>query len=473
MEFVSIIHTHPPRGESVMFNVFEDIKLDRLLGENVLRVMQCFPCEEDILRRQEMFGYFMEHGTEKLASLCRSLVELKDVFEAYSEACCEEHRVYVFTALLYRICVFYRCSSEFDSDVGYMASFRNSFSELFDEKIYTEAKELYDRIVRKITVEQRLTDILVKRNVGDDYVTKLRKCAGEMGIELENTSFLPRKLSPELIRSIAELYKELWNDMKALEDKYRSYPKKELLDYIDQFEFYIQNTALAKEYISHSIPFSYGVITDEPKVRVSGCYDITLMSKHCYDIIPNDIRFDTSEPLFFLSGANGGGKTTYLRTCAIAIIMALNGCPVPASGAVMCRLESIFTHFPRDERFDTDGRLADEEKRVGLILSRMGKRSLVLLNETYSTTNEQKAAEMTCSLAQRLKDEGQFGVYVTHQKVGGITDIPMLCCVVDVGDSNRRTYKIRRSDSASVSHAVDILKKYSLSRADLEERFGI
>jgi len=44
--------------------------------------------------------------------------------------------------------------------------------------------------------------------------------------------------------------------------------------------------------------------------------------------------------------------------------------------------------------------------------------------------------------------------------------------VVDVTDSNRRTYKISRQQGNLGSMALDILKKYKLDRVSLEERFG-
>ena len=427
MEFISIIHTEQPNTEAVMYNVFEDVKLDSLLGENVLRVMQYLPCERDILLRQEMFRTFLDIGTKELEALCTELRELGEVYKVYTEAVSEEHRDYVFAALLYRICVFYESCSRICCTAGFLSEFKDFFSSLYDADIRQAAERMYNKLSRELSIEIRQGSLIFKKDNKEGYASILSSCAREMGIELKAPGFIKKKLSADFINSIAGLYPQLWRELRALWEKYKDYPDIGLLAYIDQFEFYIQNTALAREYSSHGIPVCYSSITDSPSLRLNECYDITLMSKKCYDIIPNDIRFDMEEPLFFLSGANGGGKTTYLRTCAISVLMSLNGCPVPAVSSRLCMLDSVFTHFPGDERFDFDGRLADEEKRVEQILERMGGRSLVLLNETYATTNEQKASEMTCALANRLKDAGQFGVYVTHQKIKSKTDIPMLC----------------------------------------------
>ncbi len=473
MKFVSIIYTQQPKKTSVPFNVFEDVKLTELLSENVLGIMQYFPDNRDIFLRHEMFCYFLDKGTKELKNLVDELKGLKLLFEAYERPFSDAHRQYVFAALLHRILLFYRHVSELSGDTEFIKKFIACFRALYDENISAEAQKTYNKICREVSVELKEGNLVFKKQTCEGYSQRLSRCAREMGIELNSELFAPKTICAEFIESIVKLYPELWKELSELEVKYRDIPDKALLSYIDQLEFYIENIALAKKYTANGIPLSYADITDSPKIRLRESYDITLMSKMCNAIIPNDVRFDINEPFFFLSGANGGGKTTYLRTCGVAVILSLCGCPVPAASARLCRLDTLQTHFPKDERFDLEGRFADEERRVEDIFSSMGERSLILLNETYSTTNEQKAKEMTCKLANRFKDKGQFGIYVTHQKAADKTDIPMLCCVVDTDNDNKRTYKIERTDASVTSRAVDVLKKYSLSRADLEERFGI
>ena len=63
------------------------------------------------------------------------------------------------------------------------------------------------------------------------------------------------------------------------------------------------------------------------------------------------------------------------------------------------------------------------------------------------------------------------GIYITHQHGIGDTRIPFLSVIIDESDANRRTYKIARQRGASGSYAMDILKKYGLTRQALETRF--
>ncbi len=473
MKHISIIHSEQQNKFHVPYDTLEDLKLTGILPANVLNVMQSLPSGEDIIIRQEIFRYLYENGTAEPEHLLSQLIELKKLFYAYGNAGGMKSKQYIFAALIHRICVFYRDSAQLKAKVGFFEGYCKHFSELCDESLSQEAERVYNKLIRDITVTLKEDKLIIGKTAGQGYVSAICRCAADMGIPLTGFDFAAKPVGEELIEAISELYPEIWGELEVFYSKYKDYPDEDILSYIDQLEFYISNTELARKYSSHSVPISYANITGDDMLCVTEGYDITLMAKQCYDIVPNDFFFDRDEKVFFLAGANGGGKTTYLRALGVNVIMALCGCPVPCRSVKLCRLDGVFTHFPKDERFELDGRFIDEQKRVDAILGAMGKRSLILLNETYATTNEQKANEMTCELALRLRNEGQYCVYVTHQKGVYELDIPMLCCVVDEEDSNRRTYKIRRVKETVTSHAEDILRKYSLSRADLEERIGI
>lgn len=471
MEHISIIHSLQPNKCDLPYASLEDIKLTGILPANVLGVMQYIPTEADMQTRQSVFKYLLEYGTAELEALCVQLHELGELYKAYDSAEDGATKKYVFAAILYRQYLFYKSSSEINIDAGFFENFKLHFTDLYDVTLFDEAKSVYNTLTRNTGVEIKESNLVFKKAEGRGYISDILRCAGEMGIELNDHSFTSKEFGADIAASLETLFTDKWKELSLYYDKYKATLDRGILDYADQLDFYIYNTKLALEYTDHGIPLCYAHCGED--ISIAQGYDITLMAKQCYDIIPNDISFSVSEPVYFLAGANGGGKTTYLRTVGVCVIMSLCGCPVPARRSRVCRLHSLLTHFPRDERFELDGRFLDEQRRVDYILSAMGERSLILLNETYATTNEEKASEMTCLLADKLKNEGQFAVYVTHQKKAQETDIPLLTCVVDEADSGRRTYKIRPLSKSVGSYAEDILKKYSLSRADLEERFGI
>ncbi|MBQ7720683.1 MAG: hypothetical protein IJT56_08880 [Clostridia bacterium] len=245
-----------------------------------------------------------------------------------------------------------------------------------------------------------------------------------------------------------------------------------VLSYIGQLRFYLGFASAFDRVTAAGIPLIFPTISNEKKIDVRSAYDITLLAKDDMKIIPNDILFTADEPFFYLTGANGGGKTTYLRAVGTTAVMFALGCPVACESAEMSIPDGIYTHFPRDERFDENGRFMDDQNRVDAILAKADGSSIVLLNETYSTTTEDIAVNLTSSLASRLYSTGVFGLYITHQLGISQNQIPYLNVVVDHTDANRRTYKVERRRADSSSYARDILLKYRLTREQLGERFG-
>ncbi|MBQ4562711.1 MAG: hypothetical protein IJA55_10330 [Clostridia bacterium] len=471
MEHISIIYSAPTGTARIPYETFEDIKMTGILPANVLRLMQELPDAADTELRQKTFRSLCDGGTQELEKLSRQLYELSELYTAYDNAETDSVKKYIFAALLYRQFRFYKSASKLNCAEGFLLGFKVHFKELYDEAAAAEAERVYNALITSVNIEIKEDSLTLKQSGDKGYIADIRRCAAEMGIELSEPPFTHKEFGSDISLALSSLFSDSWKMLSDHYDSYRKLLDRDILDYIDQLDFYIYNTKLALEYTSHSIPICYAGFGED--ISIAEGYDVTLMAKKCYDIIPNDITFCADKPVYFLAGANGGGKTTYLRTVGVCVILSLWGCPVPARHSRICRLTSVLTHFPRDERFELEGRLLDEQNRVEAILSDMGERSLILLNETYATTNEEKASKMTCELAQSLKNKGQFAVYVTHQKRAQETEIPMLCCVVDENDGGRRTYKIRPLNNAVRSHAEDILKKYSLSRADLEERFGI
>jgi len=305
-----------------------------------------------------------------------------------------------------------------------------------------------------------------------DYMSRLTECAIQLEFsDIPKSKMAPRTVDPSIIDATAKLYPETFNALKGFYERNRNFFEDDILRYKSELSFYLDVTALSAKISAANIPITFPRIASEMKVDISNCYDVTLLTKGETNIIPNDVYFDRNEPFFYLTGANGGGKTTYLRTAGSAVLLFLNGCPVPCDRAEIYPLHNVFTHFPRDERFDNAGRNAEEQQRVQRILSLSDGCALVLLNETYSTTSEEKALTQTTTLAERLYKGGEFGVYVTHHHSLGETEIPYLNVLIDRSDSNRRTYKVARQKSVYSSYAYDILKKYSLTKEQLDRRF--
>lgn len=200
-------------------------------------------------------------------------------------------------------------------------------------------------------------------------------------------------------------------------------------------------------------------------------YDVSLLAKNCENIVPNDADFTENEPFCFLLGANGGGKTTYLRALGVNLILFLAGCPVFAKEAEIYPFDTVLSHFPKDERFDNTGRLDEEQKRTEEMLNKAeNKAAFLFFNETFSGTDDRRGFELLKDTAMKIAEKHHFGLYVTHFHEVMSLDYPVLSAEVDLSDANKRTFRIVRSKGSVSSYAADILKKYRLDKDSLESR---
>ena len=88
-----------------------------------------------------------------------------------------------------------------------------------------------------------------------------------------------------------------------------------------------------------------------------------------------------------VTGANQGGKSTFLRSLGIAQVLCQAGMYVPAKKYPLHAYEDIFTHFTRREDATMNmGKFEEELKRMEQILRGAKKNTLILLNESFAIT---------------------------------------------------------------------------------------
>jgi DNA mismatch repair ATPase MutS len=129
----------------------------------------------------------------------------------------------------------------------------------------------------------------------------------------------------------------------------------------------------------------------------------------------NDVTVG-GKPLVIISGANSGGKSTFLRSVGVAQLMMQCGLFVTAASYTADVADGIFTHFAREEDPGmTSGRLDDELRRMSVIAARLTSRSLMLFNESFAGTNEREGSEIGYQIVRALLDTQVRVLFVTHR----------------------------------------------------------
>jgi hypothetical protein len=179
--------------------------------------------------------------------------------------------------------------------------------------------------------------------------------------------------------------------------------------------------------------------------------DVSLCLQTCSPVVGNDVEAD-GRPLVVVTGANSGGKTTFLRSVGLAQLMAQCGMFVTASCYRSSLWTGIFTHFGRGEDASMrSGRLDDELRRMDAIADAARRGALVLFNESFSGTNEREGSEIGRQVVQALLERDMTVFFVTH--------------LFDLADGFRRS-RPETTRFLRAERAVDGTPTYALVPAD-------
>ena len=119
--------------------------------------------------------------------------------------------------------------------------------------------------------------------------------------------------------------------------------------------------------------------------------------------------------LLIVTGANQGGKSTFLRSIGIAQIMFQCGLKVAAKYFCSGIFPSLFTHFTRREDSEMNsGRLDEELGRMNQIIDHLGENSMILLNESFATTTEKEGSVIAYDIIKALLEADVKILTVTH-----------------------------------------------------------
>lgn len=151
-----------------------------------------------------------------------------------------------------------------------------------------------------------------------------------------------------------------------------------------------------------------------PVFTSRGLYDPCLSLRLHGPVVGNDIDGD-GKTLVMITGANQGGKSTFLRSMGLAQLMMQAGMFVPAHSLTANPCDGLFTHFKREEDATmTSGKLDEELARMSEIADQIRPDAILLCNESFASTNEREGSQIARQIIRALTDTGVKVFYVTH-----------------------------------------------------------
>lgn len=166
--------------------------------------------------------------------------------------------------------------------------------------------------------------------------------------------------------------------------------------------------------INEPLSFPVPVPINERKHSFKELYDVCLALTMKQKIVGNDLDADGKE-LFIITGANQGGKSTFLRSIGLSQLMMQCGMFVPAQYFSSNICDNLFTHYKRKEDFTMkSGKLDEELSRMSNIIDNITTNSIILFNESFAATNEREGSEIARQIISALLEKHIKIFFVTH-----------------------------------------------------------
>lgn len=233
-----------------------------------------------------------------------------------------------------------------------------------------------------------------------------------------------------------------------------------------ELAFYIGALNLSESLSALNLPLCFPEVfpTSERKHAFTGLYDPALALTTQKSVVGNDANADEKD-LVIVTGANQGGKSTFLRSIGQAQVMMQCGLFAAAQAFSANAVSGLFTHYKREEDASMkSGKLDEELARMSEIVGYARPDALVLFNESFSATNEREGSEIARQVVSALLERRIKVFFVTHQYElargyqSQASPRHLFLRAGRQGDGSR-TFKLREGVPLPTSYGEDVYRK--------------
>lgn len=316
-----------------------------------------------------------------------------------------------------------------------------------------------------------------------------------------------QRVDPMMVPLFKDLYDLIRSVIDPISSALKDYAKFNagfLVSLEEEVAFYLGAMRLMQKMQAVGLPICQPEIlpAQDRTCTIRGLYNLRLALDMQHDqpdlrgiVIQNDVDFGEAGRIFILTGPNQGGKTVYTQSVGIAQVLFQAGLHIPAENACLSPVDGIYTHFAVEEKsIQGMGRLSEESQRLSEIFETMTSHSLVLLNESFSSTSASESLYISQDVVRALRLFGVRAIFATHlhelaegvdalnQSVEGESLVMSVVAEVDldaevINDLVPRTYKIKPGPPKGQSYAKGIAVRYGVSFEQLsgkwQERNGL
>lgn len=205
--------------------------------------------------------------------------------------------------------------------------------------------------------------------------------------------------------------------------------------------------------------------------RFTELYDASLALTMGRAIVGNTIEAD-HKSLVIITGANQGGKSSFLRSIGLAQVMMQAGMFVAARSFSAEVCDDIFTHYKREEDATMKaGKFDEEVHRMSDIVDAIGPGALMLFNESFASTNEREGSEIARQVVDALLERRIKVLFVTHlyhfAHTYFVQDRPdALYLRAERQPDGTRTFQLVEGEPLATSYGEDVYRQIFAGEAE-------
>ena len=509
MGFESILYagSGAPRLSEEPPGCFEDLGLDavvssiarRLHGaELVRRLWYTPPAEiEDARYRQEVFADLEEPRV--LAALKRFEEELSGVLSALEYA--EEYTsgrqregIFLGAALSYikavnELLEFLR---ELPIQSRGLLGLRRYLENYTSSEKYRRLRDEAEDTASSLSSLRFCIDIkggtitVYERCEGEDYTSFLEKLFERFSDEDEEgggdaepswrLEYYRGHVEAAILELAARIHREPFSRLSRFYRENKGFIDPVIHRIYEELEFYLSYLDYISPLRRAGLPFTLPRLRPgEGEDYCIDCFDLGLASRLVAEgrrPVTNSFRMGPGEKIIVVTGPNSGGKTTFARMIGQVYYLAKLGVPVPGREAELLFVDAVYTHFPRGEDVENlRSKLEEDIMRIKEILDKATPRSLIVINELFSSTASYDAAQLGRRILEKIRSIGSRCVYVTFiDELARLSYVASYVAQVDPRNPAVRTYRVVKKPADGVTYARLIAKKYGLTYEDIVSR---